>query len=280
MKFKTLFITTVMLFAVYNSVYAQSENYSMKLKMADGTESVLPTSSVVSWTYESGQSTGSGTTTGGQTPSSSSENVLYGKSIVFIGDSYVANHERPVEEAWHYIMAKNNNMQYYNYGINGTCLVGDAGQGTNCYDRLDQITQKPDYLITIAGRNDFNRQMPIADFKEALAKYCEKLYDKFPMVKLAFITPWRISSANTINDSDKTVKQQDYIDAIIEVAGMYAIPVFDASRNSGLPFWSEKFRATYTQNNTWSWGYWDYSHLNAAGHLYFLNKGESFIRSL
>lgn len=273
MKTKKLFIAMYALLASVG-VTAQSENYSMKITMTNGTEKSIPTSDIVSWTYE--VSDGNESSEG----SSSSSNVLSGKSIAFIGDSYVANHKHPVEETWHYIMAARNNMTYYNYGVNGTCLVGDAGKGTNCYDRLDKITGKPDYIITIAGRNDFNRQMPINVFKDSLALYCEKMYNKFPLVKLAFITPWRISSAKTINDGSATYKQQDYIDAIIEVAGMYAIPVFDASRNSGLPFWSESFRSTYTQDNAWSWGYWDYSHLNAQGHLMFLSKGEAFIRSL
>ena len=30
---------------------------------------------------------------------------LYGKTINVIGDSYVKNHRRPYEEAWHYLVA-------------------------------------------------------------------------------------------------------------------------------------------------------------------------------
>lgn len=279
-KMKKLFCASLLAIAISNQVYAQSENFTMKMKLADGTEAEMPASTVVSWTYENAQSTSGGGASSGDNAVSNGVNHLSGKRIVFIGDSYVANHEHPVEETWHYIMAQNNNMQYYNYGINGTCLVGDANKGNNCYVRLDNITEKPDYLITIAGRNDFNRQMPIEHFKDSLAMYCEKMYNKFPMVKLAFITPWRISTPKSINDASSTYKQQDYIDAIIEVAGKYAIPVFDASRNSSLPFWSETFRSKYTQNNVWNWGYWDFSHLNAEGHLFFLSKGEAFIRSL
>lgn len=276
MKFRLIPLLIAMCCIWINNTFAQNDSYSMRICMNDKSEVYIPVSKIDSWTYE--QSDTSSYINCGM--SNSISNPLSGKTIAFIGDSYVANHKHPVEETWHYNMAKNNNMIYNNYGINGTCLVGDADKGNNCLYRLKNITGKPDYVITIAGRNDFNRQMAIQHFKDSLAIYCEKLYERFPSAKLAFVTPWRISTSKTINDGNSTYKQQDYIDAIIEVAGMYSIPVLDASRNSCLPFWSETFRSKYTQDNTWNWGYWDFSHLNAEGHQMFLNKGESFIRSL
>ena len=41
------------------------------------------------------------------------------KTINVIGDSYVANHKAPKEEAWHYKMAKAMGMKYNNYGKTG-----------------------------------------------------------------------------------------------------------------------------------------------------------------
>lgn len=40
---------------------------------------------------------------------------LYGKTINVIGDSYVRNHRRPVNEAWHYKVAEKYGMKYNNY---------------------------------------------------------------------------------------------------------------------------------------------------------------------
>lgn len=40
-----------------------------------------------------------------------------------IGDSYVANHRRPKEEAWHYKMASQLGLKYNNYGRNGSCVA-------------------------------------------------------------------------------------------------------------------------------------------------------------
>lgn len=266
-------------------ILAQNENYSMQIELTDDTKKNIPVSEIKSWSFvmdadEQTDEPENQPTLSEMLDNAMKEmNVLYGKSILFIGDSYVANNGHPVSETWHYMMAAKNHMTYYNYGVNGRCLVYNDGDKSSCYERLDTITINPDYIITIAGRNDYGRQMEIQSFKEALCLYCEKLYDKFPGKKLAFFTPWGISTPTTNKDGN-TIKQQEYIDAIVEVAGMYAIPVFDAGRQSGLPFWKQSFRRDYTQG-TYSWGdYWDYSHLNAAGHKLFLNKGESFIRSL
>lgn len=264
------------LFLLFSNILTclAQEKYSMKIEKTDGSEIVIPTSQLNSWSFVL-ENNGSGD----QSQEKEGMSPLSGKSIIFIGDSYVANNGQPVEQTWQYLMAKNNAMTYYNRGVNGTCIVGDQGLGTNFIERLDTIDTIADYVITIGGRNDYNRQVPIDEFKEGLRSYCEKLYDKYLGKKLAFFTPWRISNTKNIKD-DKAIKLQDYIDAIIEVVGEYSIPVFDASRNSGLPFWKQEFRKRYTQA-AYSWGdYWDYSHLNAEGHLLFLNKAESFIKSL
>ncbi|MDO4159292.1 MAG: hypothetical protein Q4D41_02425 [Prevotellaceae bacterium] len=54
---------------------------------------------------------------------------LEGKRIGVLGDSYVKNHKRVVEETWHYKMAKRHNMIYYNYGRNGNCISIDLKNG-------------------------------------------------------------------------------------------------------------------------------------------------------
>ena len=47
------------------------------------------------------------------------------KIINVIGDSYVRNHKRPVEETWHYKMAQRLGFAYNNYGRNGGCVAFD-----------------------------------------------------------------------------------------------------------------------------------------------------------
>jgi hypothetical protein len=61
---------------------------------------------------------------------------------------------------------------------------------------------------------------------------------------------------------------------LLEVCGSYSIPVFDATRNSGIYVWDEQFRSLYFQ------GPRDTAHLNDAGHNLFLPKMEHFLLGL
>ena len=48
---------------------------------------------------------------------------LSGKTIAFLGDSYVQNHRRSPRESWHCRFAEKHGMHYLNYGRNGNCIV-------------------------------------------------------------------------------------------------------------------------------------------------------------
>ena len=62
--------------------------------------------------------------------------VLQGKSIGVIGDSYVRNHKDKIENTWHYKFAKKHGVTYYNYGKNGNCLAVDLQKwGNGVYKR-------------------------------------------------------------------------------------------------------------------------------------------------
>ena len=63
-------------------------------------------------------------------------------------------------------------------------------------------------------------------------------------------------------------------EVLLEVCASYSIPVFDATRQSGIYVWDEPFRALYFQNRG------DTAHLNAAGHDLFLPKMEHFLLGL
>ena len=49
------------------------------------------------------------------------EALLFGKTMLVLGDSYVKNHRRPVTETWHYKLAEKYHMDYRNYG-NGSSM--------------------------------------------------------------------------------------------------------------------------------------------------------------
>lgn len=266
------FTTLFLLVLLSQSMMAQ-DKYVMNIKLKDNTQKTIPVESLDTWGFEKVSE---------ETSSPSVETVtdsqLNGKSIMFIGDSYVANHQESYTNTWQYLFVQKYSMNYINRGVNGSVWTDqtDAGSITA---RLDTITVSADYVITIGGRNDYNRQIPIETFKTGLKSYCEKLTQKYPLAKLAFFTPWRISADGVSNDAND-IKQQEYIEAIKEVGAMYCIPVFDAGRNGGIRAYNKAFREEYFQKH-WAYGVtYEYSHLNSKGHKYFLPAAEAFIKGL
>jgi len=276
----------VLFFVLALFANAQSK-YNLRLQYKSNKELIVPIDSLDYWQFE--ESGTDGTDDGGGSEEDNSEqepeltfaeNPLYGKTIMFIGDSYVSNKKEPITDTWEYLLAKKNSMTYINRGLNGSCWIGNDTTSTSSFiARLDTITTDAHYIITIGGRNDYNEQVPIEQFREGLVNYIVKLIDKYPGRKHAFFTPWRIENEKFKNDTN-AIKQQEYIDTIIEVASEFCIPVFDSSRNGCMYVYSKKFRQKYFQ---WTTGYgvkYEYSHLNAAGHKYFLNTAEQFIKGL
>lgn len=195
---------------------------------------------------------------------------LYGKTLHIIGDSYVKNHKRPVEESWHAKIAKKHGMTYNNYGWNGNCIAFDRtseGFGPPIYLRYTEMADSADYVIVMAGHNDagsIGKLGTLDDFKEKLVLLCEGLIAKYPSAKIAFFTSWRVPRPNFIEVATITE----------EVCNSYSIPVYNAQKNSGIYVWSQDFRKLYFQGPN------DTAHLNDEGHDLFMNKAETFLLGL
>lgn len=202
---------------------------------------------------------------------------LYGKVINVIGDSYVAGNALGPSSTWHSMMASKYHMIYNNYGINGNPLIADNatyGRGTPVCERYVSMAPNADYIVVIAGKNDYNVQIPIADFKAGLATFCQNLVNMYIGKKICFFTPWNVPQE--VLDSlgnPGAIHLREYIDAIVEVCRYYSIEVYDCER-SGVYMFSSSFRHDYCQGNN------DISHLNAAGSQIFLPRAESFMLSL
>ena len=196
---------------------------------------------------------------------------LYGKTINVIGDSYVKNHRRPYEEAWHYLVAEKYKMNYRNYGRNGRCLVFDRraeNWGEPMLEYYKEMNDSADYVLVIGGHNDADYigrgKGTILQFEVGLDSLCRGLIAKYPTAKLAFVTPWRVPRAGF----------NEVIATMVKVCGKYSIPVFNAAERSGIYVWDEAFRKIYFQGPN------DTAHLNAKGHQLFFRKGETFLLGL
>lgn len=203
-----------------------------------------------------------------------SENIspLTGKKINVLGDSYVANHQQPVSNTWHYKIADKYNMTYRNYGINGNGMVSGNNPMSERYINMDDDA---DYVLIIGGTNDFNYQTEIEEFKSDLADFIENLTIKYPNSIIAFFTIWNsLEQLNPAYTSSKGIKLKEYNDAIVEECNKFSIPVFNSWNNSGIRAWDSTFRTNYFQSPT------DHAHLNASGHDLFINKAATFLMSL
>lgn len=196
---------------------------------------------------------------------------LKGMKIGFIGDSYVRNHREPIENTWHYKLARKHQMEYFNYGRNGNCIALDLKQwGTGMYQRYKDMRDDLDIVVVIAGHNDASQgrldSIGMDTFKERLAVLCQGLIGKYPKAMLFFFTPWTC-------DNFVGSPRQQVVDTMLEVCGSYGIPVFDAARRSNIFAASEQFRKIYFQGGKGT----DTAHLNSRGHDRFLPVAENFI---
>ena len=211
---------------------------------------------------------------------------LYRKTISVIGDSYVQNHHRPVEETWHYRLAEKYQMQYLNYGRNGNPLIVPRTykQKNTILRRFEHDMQTvPDYVVVVAGHNDalsirqkLNAEdsgksgLPpdpakVEEFRKGLVEFVGRLKVKFPSAKIVFVSPWNVQAPGFAEN----------LSPYRELLPGLGVAFYDAAALSGLdPHDKEGDKAKLWQGPD------DTAHLSKAGHTIMLEKIEPFFRSL
>lgn len=201
-----------------------------------------------------------------------SDNNLQGKTIAFLGDSYVKNHRRPAEETWHAKASANLGMNYVNCGRNGSSIAFDRtkdGFGPAMTERYKtEIPDSANYIVIIAGHNDADYLVNHAD-QELWNDFCigldtllDGIQTKFPEARLAFVTPWAVD-----RPMFPEVNAQ-----IIKACGQRGIPVLDMAAMGVIEVNNPDFRAKYFQGPN------DTAHLNAEGHDLLVPLGEAFLQ--
>ena len=205
---------------------------------------------------EDGSSGGSG--------SSTEANVLYGKSILAIGDSYVAGHTSPVADTWISQLAARNNMTKYVYAENGISVSHPTTVAKNgLVDKMSTIisqVEDVDYIVFLAGHNDANASLnggaavPIgtdddatsATYKGSLNIIIETLLNNYPTAEILFLTPF-----------ERYGTEEAYVTAMEEVCAKWSIPCFDNYHDSGICWQNDAQKEAYESANL---------HFNKAGH--------------
>ena len=214
---------------------------------------------------------------------------LKGKKIVFIGDSITCGVGTTSEEKifWN-LLCKRNGAAAYADGISGTRIanyLGDETDALNDYfaTRIEKWPTDADIIVVFGGTNDFGHgDAPFGTQEDRTPNtYCGALHDlmsklvtRYPDAAIVFMTPLhRTNEDDLVNDwiGKRHGRLVRYVDAIIETAAFYSIPVLDLYRVSGMqprvPVIQDKFVP-------------DGLHPNDAGHARLANCLEAFLKAL
>ena len=197
---------------------------------------------------------------------------LQGLVVNVLGDSYVRNHRRPVEESWHYKVAAMHGMQYHNYGRNGGCVAFDRthqGFGTSLLVRYADMDPDADLVLIIAGHNDAvmvgTSRDSLAMFADSLDLLLYKVRAQCPRARVAWVTPWWVNRAG-FKPVARTIRK---------ICRRHGVPVLNNyRRRSMVKVRDGEFRKRYFQSAD------DMAHLNADGHDLFVPVGDDFVKKV
>lgn len=211
------------------------------------------------------------------------ENILFNKKMGGLGDSLIYGSNLGNEYTTLYKIAQKNFMDYTNYGLNGNPIASSSGtsQQPMCVRYLD-MSNDLDYIVVQGGANDRRLSIPIGEntdnvnttFKGALNILIKGLLVKYPNKKILFMTNYnRVQGQNSIGLEDK-----DYVDAMIEMCGLYGIPCFDNYRKCGIS-WYTDLQTSWADEGVYL-GTGINRHLSPSGYEFLIPVYENLLKSI
>ncbi len=177
-----------------------------------------------------------------------------------------------------------------NYGIGGTRFARQEAASENApwdynfCDRVDTMEPNADAIVVFGGTNDFGHgDAPLGTFADrsydtfygATHTLMQRLINRYPDSVIAFLTPLhRRDEDNPRGDGDKAQEGGvllDYVNAILECARYYSLPVLDLYATSGIQPNVEIIRERYCP---------DALHPNDAGQAILAHKIGVFLSNL
>ena len=217
-------------------------------------------------------------------------NKLYGKKIMFFGDSITAN-----KGSWgdtETIRAKNN-MRGNNYAVGGMTytVLSDSNDSNNIYLRIKAKISEytdADYICfqgatndafrgvplgTMSDENDFTTELLTNNFAGAFEMACRFLRVNVPQAKLLYLVNLKIPR-------NKNLK--NYVEMAKKICNKYSIQYLDLWNNSGLnPTIQSINDKYYLIDGSVSKEHGDQTHPNVEAYKIHLNdKVESALNSL
>ena len=215
---------------------------------------------------------------------------LKGKKIAFLGDSITEGcGTTSVEKTFWSLIAQRTGAECYGYGISGTRIAPQqnvpAGEVDRYYaTRVDTMIPDADIVVVFGGTNDFGHgDAPFGKINDsdertfcgAYHNLCRKLIARYPQAQLVIMTPTHRDSEDKDDWNEWGVRLstnlRGYVDAILEIAAFYAIPVLDLFRVSGIQPRVPELKALYMPDGL---------HPNDAGHVRIAEKLMGFLNTL
>ncbi len=197
-------------------------------------------------------------------------NLLRGITFYAFGDSYIQGHTLGAQNTWSALLAKEYDMTYGNYGLNGSAVSTISYGRAPMIERYTQIPKGGDIIMVVGGRNDYNNSVTLgkvddtdsSTFAGALNELITNLKREHPNSLILFGTPWYVNE-----------NLKKYSDMMLAVCAKQDVPCFNAADQtlSGVYMTDAQWRKTYCMSES------DTDHLNAAGMRLVLEKYEKFI---
>lgn len=229
----------------------------------------------------------------------SNNDVLYGKDIVFAGDSICAGtSDESGVLGWAQRIGEKHSMNWQNKGINGATLTSGVSGASACIADTD-FGENPDYIILEGGTNDadligtadnftpekfgsytlgqYNVEFDKTTFCGAVEHLFKRVTTDYAGAKIGFIIAHKMGYATTAAHYDaKTSRRRFYFETIIELCKKWGIPYIDLWEGCYLC----PMNPAHNTANTNLMYIGDYQHLASDGYNYITPMIEKWIELL
>ena len=215
---------------------------------------------------------------------------LKGKKIAFLGDSITEGcGTTSIENTFWNVLARRTGAECYGYGIGGTRIAPQRNLAEGEVDRfyatrVDSMIPDAAVVVVFGGTNDFGHgdapfgRIDDTDERTFCGAYhhlCRKLITRYPEAQLVIMTPTHRDSEDNGPYNEWGVRLysnlRGYVDAILEIAAFYSIPVLDLYRVSGIQSRVPELKERYIPDGL---------HPNDAGHVRIAEKLIGFLNTL
>lgn len=185
-----------------------------------------------------------------KTAQASGKNLLYGKTIIGVGDSLLSAHTLGKKYSWLNLLGSKYKMKTYNCGRSALPVANTPERPTSMIKMCKEIKREvknADIIILQGGANDQRVNVPLGDINSTKRNtFCGALNEtitffrkNYPHAKIFCMTNYaRRKAANDLGLYDL-----DYVNAMLQVCKKRHIPCFDNYHDSDVDFFSDEWRA-------------------------------------